>query len=394
MKVTYIERPPGSGTWRIRMEVGRTEDGKRLFKYETLQGNEEAAQRRKWEIETAHEEGSFAPPEKVTLGAWMRQWVKSRYALKKIRRSSFETYNDYIDLYIAPTLGGKRVQKITGAEIQSLYTDLATKARPLKKAPLDQSSLTLVHSLLSSAFKAARKAKVLKANPMEEVDPPAKKKSKPKAIQEAQAVPLLQSLVGNWKWPITVASLGAGLRRGEVLGLRWRYVDLDRGKIVIAGQLVEYRDGTMEWAEPKSESGLRTISIGAELIGMFRQLKMEAYQWRLKNGLGRDGMEDAYVFPWKDGVSPIPPSTLSNSFSDHCDAHGLPEFTFHGTRHTHLTELLRKVGKSGARAVQERAGHSDITTTLRTYQTVFENDDQELADMTSGLLGFKMNPKS
>ncbi len=381
MHITLKERTPG--TWRLRIETGRTEKGVRLFKYETLHGTEDQAKQRRWELLTAHEEGTFTAPEKLTLSAYFKIWKKSRQALKKISRSTADTYEVWFNVYIAPTLGGLRVQKVTGIAIQTLYTDLLTNTEG-RKEPLSLNTVACVHRLMTKLFKDVRKSKIVKVNPMEEVEAPGKKKSAPKAIKEADVLPLMTSLAGDWKEPIAYLGFGAGMRRGELCGFRWKYAELDAARLVIAGQLLEYRDGTIEWVEhPKTDAGVRTIAIDDGLVTMLRRLKFEAMENRMKLGLG-GGIDDAYVFT-SDGVAPIKPGALTQSFSDHCDKHGLPGFTLHGTRHTHLTELLRKVGKSGARMVQERAGHSDITTTLRTYQTVFESDDRELAGLSSGL---------
>lgn len=380
MHITLKERTPG--VWRLRIETGRTEDGKRVFKYETLHGTKDTAQQRRWELLTAHEDGTFTAPEKLTLSAYFKQWKKNRLALKKISRSTADTYQTWFDTYVAPTLGGQRVQKVTGAAVQVLYTELLTNTEG-RKEPLSLNTVAAVHRLLTKLFKDVRKAKIVKVNPMEEVEAPGTEKSQPKAITEVKVVPLLVSLEDDWKQPIAYLGFGAGMRRGELCGLRWRYVELEAARIVVSGQLVQYRDGTIEWVAPKTEAGVRTVSIDDGLVVMLRRLKAEAMRNRLVLGLG-GGIEDAYVFT-RDGVEPIRPNYLTQAFSRHCDANGLPDFTFHGTRHTHLTELLKRVGKAGARMVQERAGHSDITTTLRTYQTVFESDDRELAAMTAGL---------
>jgi integrase len=378
MHVTTKEMKPG--VWRIRIETGKDKEGKRLFKYETLHGTKDDAGRRRYEILNAHEEGTFAAPDKVTLSVYFKRWNKYRQVAKQISRSSAETYATWFRLYIEPDLGGMRVQKIEGAHIQALYTKLLVSEG--RKKPLSQNTVFAVHALVAEMFVSIRKAKIVRVNPLEEIDPPAPEKREPKAIEEARAIELLETLAGDWKEPVAFLGFGAGMRRGELSGLRFRACLLDAATIRVEGQIVEYRDGTWEWLAPKSEAGVRTIAIDENLVDMLRRLKVESKENYLK--LGIPWTEDAYVFT-RDGHAPVLPNYLGHSFSDHCAKHGLPAFTLHGTRHTHLTALLKRVGKEGARAVQERAGHSDITTTLRTYQKVFENDRRELAGLTSTL---------
>jgi integrase len=377
MKVTLKER--AAGHWRLRLEVGKDASGKRLFKYETVKGTREDAERRRFEILHAHEEGSYALPDKITLGAFFARWIETRRALNKIRRSTTENYACIFNTHIAPTLASSRLQSITGADIQNLYVQLAGR--------LSQSMLAHVHRVMAALFHAARKAKVLKVNPMDEVEAPVNVRPKPKALDEETARKLLQSLEGNWKYPITVLALTAGLRRGEVLGLRWKDFDPATGKLSINGQLVEYDDGTVERVTPKTANAIRTITLPPETVELLTTLRREAAELRLQLGRGGSGLGDTYMFTAHgDGETPVKPKNFGQLFAFHCDRHGLPGFTFQGARHTHLTALLRSVGKAGAKAVSQRAGHSDITTTLRVYQTVFEEDEAALAALASGLL--------
>jgi integrase len=234
---------------------------------------------------------------------------------------------------------------------------------------------------------AARRAKVTKINVVEEVEAPRMVRVRPKALNEADACKLVQSLEGNWKHPIVVLALTTGLRRGEVCGLRWKDIDLNNGTLRVAGQLVQYEDNSIAWSPPKTESGARTISLSADTVELLTKLYRQTIETRLRLGRGRDGLEDAYVFTHRnDCETPIKPRNLGESFRWHCNHHGLPEFSFHGIRHTHITELLKHVGKEGAKAVSQRAGHADINVTLSVYQTVFESDDRKLAELSSGLV--------
>jgi integrase len=401
MNVTYIERSPG--TWRLRIEHGRDKLGKRLFRYETIRGAEDDAQKRRWEIMSAHEQGTFALPEKITVAGYFGSaqdvaadapfeqrlsfWVRTRLALGKIRRSTAENYQTILDCHVVPRLGSMRLQKVTGPDIQALYTHLLTAPGVRRAASLDRNSVAHIHRILAVAFRSIRKSKLIKSNPMEEVDTPTAAKPKPKALEEVAVTErLLPALAGHWTEEPALVALGSGLRRGELLGLRWRDVDLSRGRVHVQGQLVEYNDGSTEWTPPKTEAGNRKVSLPTEIADLLRRRRRVVAEQRMRLGLGGAGLDDAYVFT-VDGVQPIRPSTFTKAFTAVCRKNGLPEFTFHGTRHTHITALLQRVGKQGAKAVSERAGHSDIMVTLGTYQAVFESDDRELADLASGMFG-------
>jgi integrase len=377
MKVTYIERSPG--TWRLRIETGVAPDGRRLFKYETLRGTIDDVRRRRFAILNEHEEGTFAEPTKVTFGAFFKQWNETRLALKKITRSTAENYNNILRIYLG-TIAGKRLQRITAQDIQAIYTAMA------RRGDLSMTTLHHVHAIVGATFRAARRVKIIKVNVMEEIEAPQKERVQPRSLTETQSAKLLVSLVGSWMEPIVALGLATGLRRGEVLGLRWGDVDLDGGRLHVRGQLVQYRDASVAWVLTKTEAGTRTISLAADAVNMLRNLRVAAGELRMKLGVGGK-LDDGYVFSTDGGATPYRPARLGAAFGAHCEAHGFAGVTFHSLRHTHITTLLQRVGKGGAKAVSRRAGHADLRTTLEVYQTVFEEDDRALADLSSGLIG-------
>jgi integrase len=377
MKVTYIERSPGA--WRLRIENGVTPDGRRLFKYETLHGTLDDVRRRRFAILNEHEEGAFAEPSKVTFGSFFKQRNETRLALKKITRSTAENYENVLRFYLG-TIAGKRLQRITAQDIQAIYTEMA------RRGGLSMTTLHHVHAIVGAAFRAARRAKLIKVNVMEEIEAPQKDRVKPRSLTETQAMSLVTSLDDSWMQPIVALGLATGLRRGEVLGLRWGDVDLDGGRLTVRGQLVQYRDSSVVWSPTKTEAGLRSISLPADALAVIRDVRRATGELRMKLGLG-GRLDDGYVFSDDGGATPHRPARLVEAFRNHCKAAGFKGVTFHAVRHTHITTLLQRVGKAGAKAVSRRAGHADLRTTLEVYQTVFEEDDRALADLSSGLIG-------
>jgi integrase len=386
MKVTYIERE--AGVWRLRIETGRSAPtvehphGERKFAYEVVRGVEDDARRRRFEVLRAHEEGSFAVPSRLTVAGFLGRpldkpkefghWVAQRVALGMIGRSTAENYQVTLDSHVVPVLGAIALQKLTAHDVQAVYTGML-------KAGLHSSTVHL-HRILRVVFKDARKTGLVVVNIMDAVQGPKAIKIAPKATDAAGMARVLEACEGDWKWAPAMVGFGAGLRLGEVLGLRRMDVDLDGARLHVRGQLIKYRDGTLDWVKPKTAAGARTIAISAELVGVLRKVMQDGLEARMRGGIGRDGLDEAPVFS-RDGASWIKPAALSQEFSALCDRIGLSDFTFHGTRHTHGTALLKRVGPSGAKAVSQRLGHANIKVTLEVYQTVFEEDDRQLADM-------------
>src|SRR4029077_17386037 len=116
--------------------------------------------RRRFAILNDHEEGTFAEPSKVTFGAFFKQWVETRLALKKIARSTAENYDNVLRFYLG-TIAGKKFQRITSQDIQAIYPAMAARG------DLSMTTLHHVHAIVGAAFRAARRVKLIKVNVME-----------------------------------------------------------------------------------------------------------------------------------------------------------------------------------------------------------------------------------
>jgi integrase len=159
------------------------------------------------------------------------------------------------------------------------------------------------------------------------------------------------------------------MRRGEVLGLRWKDVDLTKGKLTVSQSLVGNR-GEHYFAPPKTAAGLRTISLDADTV---RAMK----EHRLAN------MSHELVFAEEDG-SPLNPVAFSAAFQDAVRIAQLPRIRLHDLRHTFATLALRT--GVNPRTVQERLGHSNVAFTLGIYTHVTERDEQDAADAVAALI--------
>lgn len=376
MNVTYIERVPGN--WRLRVEGPRKGDGTRTFSYETVKGTEEDARRRRFEITKAHEEGSWSKPDKLTLAAFLARWVDEREAMGRISRNSAEYYRRLIAGRVLPTLGGARLQRLTGADLQALYASLLTGENAMAA-----SSVVVIHRILTAAFKSARKARLITLNPIDEVDAPSPgRKTAPKALDEAQLEKLARAMAGHPHENLLLFALATGMRRGELSGLRWRDYDPSRRQVTVAGQNLQYDDGSIEWRAPKTDAAIRTISLPQDIADMLVQMRAAAAREALSAGRS---IEDYSIFS-PGGGRPFPPDCLTTNFRRLAAKAGLVGYTLHGTRHTHITALLKRVGKEGAKAVSRRVGHANVNFTLSVYQSVFEEDDRDLADLAGGMI--------
>jgi integrase len=380
MNVTYIERSPG--VWRLRVEGTRGGDGKRAFSYETVHGTEKDVRLRQLEIQKAHEDGSWAKPDKLTFVSFFETWLAQRRGLGTITRSSEVHYAGMVKHAVA-AFGGERLQRVNGGMILAVYQKMLA-------AGIQPSSVRQLHRVLRTVLSDARKAKLISVHPMENIKAPKVRKSPaPKALDGPAIRKLLDGVRGNWKEDIVFLALGTGLRRGELCGLRWCDVDLERGQLCIDGQVVMYSDGTTERTAPKTENAYRTVGISNEDVGRLRARRAKAAEAALAVGSG--SIDAHYVLG--EGERPLPPDLVSKSFSTLCGRIGLPGFTFHSLRHTHITMLFR--GRADPKEISARVGHGSAAFTTMVYQTIFEEDARALADLSADLFrGVQKVPRS
>jgi integrase len=178
-------------------------------------------------------------------------------------------------------------------------------------------------------------------------------------------------------------ALFTGMRRGEILGLRWRDVDLDKAKVSIVQNLQRLPGRGFIIQEPKSSKGRRQVTLSPSATLMLREHRMQAQAARVL--LGRTLREDDLVFSHPDG-SPVDPDSVSHAFIRIAHKAGLPGTRLHDLRHTHASLML----KAGVhpKVVSERLGHATISITLDTYSHVLPGIQEAAALLfEEGLLG-------
>jgi integrase len=184
----------------------------------------------------------------------------------------------------------------------------------------------------------------------------------------SQAQTFLDRARSNSLFALFASALATGMRRGELLGLQWQDVDLDRGVIRVQRQLVEI-GGHMELGDVKTSAGRRRIDLPAETTTILRELKA--------------GANSSFVFADKCG-KPLIGARVSRRFKDAIRSAGVPEISFHEMRHTHATLLL--IAGISPKVVQERLGHSNVSITLQTYSHVLPSLQADAAAALNDIL--------
>jgi integrase len=180
--------------------------------------------------------------------------------------------------------------------------------------------------------------------------------------------------------PLYLLALTTGMRRGELAGLRWVDVDLDKGKLTVAQTLIEieYR---IEFSEPKTDRSRRTIRLDQATVAALRAHRKRQIEEKLI--LGPAWKDSGLVFTREDG-SPIHPQAISNSFERAVKLLRLPRLTFHGLRHTYATLAL----ESGMRPwdLSDRLGHSSVAFTLQVYRHAVQSTQDSAAEAAAAFI--------
>jgi len=233
---------------------------------------------------------------------------------------------------------------------------------------LDRRTVNYVHTILHRAFKDAVRWGRLARNPADSADPP-RGGQKSDGVHSWDAATLRRFLErsresGDRLHPLWVLLATTGMRRGEVIGLRWSDVDLDAGRVRVVQTITQTRS-KVTVGEPKTSSGRRSVALDAATVAVLRDHRKAMLEERML--VGPDFSDEGLVFHHSDG-SCLRPDAVSAMFVRRVEQYGLSRLTLHGLRHTWATLALEQ--GIHPRVVQERLGHSTIAITLGIYSHV------------------------
>lgn len=310
------------------------------------------------------------------LQQWLEQTVKRRNRVR-----TYERYAGDVNNYLVPELGKHQLAKLTPAHVQTMLNKLADSG-------LQHRTLRNVRAALRRALNHAMRFGYVVRNVATLVDVPGSVSFTPEPLDDAQARQLLEAIKGHrWELLYRVA-LGLGLRRGEVLGLRWEDVDFDAATLRITGALQRQR-GRLERTAVKTDSSVRTIAIPPGLLSSLHdhqkcqeELRAVAHRWT----------ETGFVFTTSVGT-PIEPNEVLRHFKQVVKTAGLPERTrFHDLRHSCATLLIAQ--GVHPRVVMEILGHSQISTTMNIYAHVLPRVQREAVAGLDALFAEAQPPAS
>lgn len=365
-----VER--GANRWAIVLET-RDANGRRKQKWHSFRGTKREAQKRLAELVTECEHGTYVEPSKQTVATFFADWLRD-WAPGKASPKTLERYQSLVAHVIA-AIGDKPMQQVRGGDLNRLYRDLAARGF----AP---QSVRHVHTVASRVFAHAFRQEEIRTNPCERVDAPKVPHTEAAVLRPEEIPVMLDGLRGTVLYPIAVVGLGTGLRRGELLALRWIDVDLDGGTLAVKQSLEETPRGGLRFKEPKSARGRRTVSLSPSVVEVLKERRKDQLEHRLRLGMGKPPA-DALVFTTFEG-NPRRPDNVSRDFCEAMRRIGLPHISLHSLRHTHASMLL-KAGED-VLTISRRLGHASAAITLNVYGHLISSRDRA-ADIIEEMLG-------
>ena len=362
------------GRWEGRYTAGHNlETGKPI--YRNVLGKTQAEVKEK--LKTAIQETQsldFSKTGQYTVDQWMDVWYEN-YAKIKVRPSSHQTYKGYIENHIKPNIGDIPLEKLTTLELQRLYKTLLTKGRvdrlESKGQPRGLSPKTVrnIHQILSSALKLAQEQRIILTNPAEGCALPKVEHREMKTLPVEQLQSFLREAKDSGVFELYYLELATGLRRGELLGLKWEDIDLEHGDLRVRRQIARINGRVVE-APLKTKNAYRTLPLAEDTVSILKEQKKKVGS-------------SPWVFPSATG-GPISPDSVLHMLHRVLKRAGLPKVRFHDLRHTFATLALQN--GVDIKTVSGMLGHFSAGFTLDTYAHVTTSAQKAAANTMGKLL--------
>jgi integrase len=346
------------GRWRAQITL---ESGKRVSK--TFATRRQAQH---WLVEAlkSKQDGLPVATSKITVAEFLDHWFAD-VASHTLRPRTLESYEYLLRRHIKPALGEIRLTQLRPDHLQKFYSQKL-------EAKLSPRTVQYLHAVLHRSLKQAVRWGLIPRNPADLVDAPRPKKKPIRPLNTQQVSLFLKATKGERLYPLYVLAIFTGMRLGEILGLHWEDVDLEKGQISVTTTLQFLKEKGPIFSQPKSQKSRRTIVIPEAVVEVLKEHKLKQEEEKLLAG---SKWEDfGLVFCTSRGT-PLSSRNLLRYFQETLRKVGLPKIRFHDLRHTTATLLL--VQGVHPKIVQELLGHSQISVTLDTYSHVMPGLQRE-----------------
>jgi integrase len=351
-------------SYRVRASIGKDPiSGKYISHFETVKGNKKDAERRLRELLTEVDKGTFIEPGKITLGNYLSQWLRD-YVIVNLSPRTYEGYEYIIRYHLTPVIGNIPLSALKPEHVQHY---LATKLSTTKancKAKLSNLSVRHHAMLLHKALKTACQLGLLQRNPTDNVVIPKATQIEMQIWDVEEVKRFLDTAISSQYYPLFFIALYTGARRSELLALRWSDVDLLLCTMSINRNLHQINKQYV-FTQPKTNKSRRVIDLSPDSVQVLRNHHNKQAMDKAMADIKIQ--ESDLIFSTYDN-RPWRPNTISRAWVATAKRAGVKVIRFHDARHTHASLMLKQ--GIHPKVVQERLGHSTISTTLDIYSHV------------------------
>lgn len=368
MKGHLKERAPG--VWTLAADAPARPGGRRRQVFRTAHGSRRTAQAALNRLLAEVQSGEFREPSKLTVAEFLTRWLAT--ARTHLAATSIAAYESYVRCHIGPRLGAIPLARLTPLHVQEYYAQALA-------AGLSPRSVAQHGKVLHAALEQAIGWDLLESNPAagRRARRPRWEGRTPRPLLPHEVRQVLEASAGTDLYLAILLATAAGLRRGEVMALRWPDIDLSRGRLTISGTLTIAR----EVLPPKTKGSRRCVTLPP--IAVNALARHRAAQAEIRLAVGPAYQDRGFLFASTTG-SPLPLNWPTRAFPALCESLGLPRCHFHDLRHTAATLLLLE--GVHPKIVSERLGHAAIGITMDLYSTVLPTMQEEAARKTEDAL--------
>ncbi|MBR3000452.1 MAG: site-specific integrase [Oscillospiraceae bacterium] len=387
----------GSYSFYIRILVGTDAEGKKKYANDKFRGeptwSKDTTRKKALAYASVLEDGykkGVQPTAKVKFGEYAERVIDDKEKLKIIKHSTANRYRDSLKK-VYGEIGHLKLSAIRASHLNSLYIKLQETPGPRTGRPPAPKTILEHHRFISMVLEEAFKEGIINTNPAKRANPPKLQHHDVNFFDDDVVRAILKAADSEpikWKALLYVL-LFSGVRKGELLGIRWSTVDFVNETISIKENVLYEPDVGIYIDTPKTPKSLRTISLPSEIMALLKDLQQ--FQEAERHRIGAYPEADGYVFAKEDG-SPMHPDSIGPFLKKFETKNNLPKLNAHAFRHT-MASMLYMEGLDSV-SISARLGHAQVSTTANIYAHALPKRDKDNSDALEKLFLKNENPDS
>lgn len=310
--------------------------------------------------------GLLSPNEQLTVAALCERWLNQREQAGDLKPTTLRSYRDTVRLYITHTIGKRKLEALTAMHVQGMLDQLREEGRTPQ---IRRYSLSVLKMALTQALRWNLVGRSVAAG----IKPPKVTRPEMRVLTEQEVVRFLEAAKPHRLYVAFLLAVMTGMRRGEILGLKWSDINFEQGFLTVTHNLVDNR-GRAILGTPKTEKSRRRLYLAPEVIGALRDHQLSQQAAAARAGEAWQGQN--FVCASEVGTH-TDPRNFERMFAVVLGHSKVSRVRFHDLRHTAASLMFRK-GLT-AKTVSETLGHTSVAFTLDRYTHLYDDQRQGAA---------------